>query len=266
MNTEVVGRLTLDRDLRTAIDQGQLQMHYQPKYDLRRKRIVGAEALVRWFHPQRGMISPLLFIPLAEASGFIEPLGDWILRDVCEQVRRWRDAGIELDHVAVNLSPRQFRRRTLVDTIAACVKNAGVPAAAIELEITEGLLIDRGTAVEGMLKDLAGAGHGIALDDFGTGFSSMSYLKRLPVNTIKIDRIFVEGLEDSADSVAIVSAIIAMSHALGKIVVAEGVETEAQAEVLRGLECDQIQGYLISRPVPAGEFALIATVRPTEAA
>jgi diguanylate cyclase (GGDEF)-like protein len=266
MNTEVVSRLTLDRDLRGAIERGEMRLHYQPKVDLRTGTVVGAEALVRWFHPQRGVISPMRFIPLAEASGFIERLGDWIVAEACAQVRAWRDQGLEPAHVAVNISPRQFRRRTLVDSIAASVREARIPASSIEIEITEGLLIERGEAVDSMLRQLAGAGHGIALDDFGTGFSSMAYLKRLPVNTIKIDRIFVDGLEDSDDSKAIVAAIIAMSHALGKIVVAEGVENEAQAAVLRAQGCDQIQGYLISPAVAADEFARIATVRSRETA
>jgi EAL domain-containing protein (putative c-di-GMP-specific phosphodiesterase class I) len=254
MNTEAVARLTLDRDLRTAIDSGELVMHYQPQLDLRTGLIRGCEALVRWNHPTRGLISPVRFIPLAEESGFIDQLGLWILTRACEQMASWREAGLPVHHVAVNFSPRQFRRRNLADQITRCVADAGLPAACLEVEITEGLLLDRGEGVEEMLRELARAGHGIALDDFGTGFSSMSYLKRLPVSTIKIDRVFIDGMEPGSDAEAIVAAIIAMSHALGKSVIAEGVETEEQAAVLRRLHCDEIQGYLVSPALPPQQF------------
>jgi len=255
MNAEAVARLTLDRDLRTAIDNGELVMHYQPQLDLATGRVVGAEALMRWNHPTRGPISPVRFIPLAEESGFIDQLGQWSLTRVCEQVARWRAEGLDVAHVAVNFSPRQFRKRNLVEQIARCVREAGLPPECLEIEITEGLLMDRGETVEAMLGDLARAGHRIALDDFGTGFSSMSYLKRLPVNTIKIDRVFIDGMEPGTDSEAIVAAIIAMSHALGKTVIAEGVETDEQAAVLRRLRCDEIQGFLVARALPAEQFA-----------
>jgi diguanylate cyclase (GGDEF)-like protein len=261
MNAEAVARLNLDRDLRKAIERGELAMHYQPKVDLRTGEIRSAEALVRWYHPTRGLISPVLFIPLAEETGLIEELGLWTMQQSCRQVNRWREQGIALDHVAVNVSPAQFRRQTLVDTIAACVAAAGLQPSCLEIEITEGLLLDQGPAVEGALRALSAAGHRIALDDFGTGFSSMSYLKRFPVDTVKIDRTFVDGLEDGADSEAIVSAIIAMSHALGKKVVAEGVETEGQAEILRRLRCDQIQGFLIAPAIPPDEFVEFVRLR-----
>jgi len=255
MNTEALTRLTLDRDLRVAIQRGELEMHYQPQLDLRTGLIRGAEALLRWRHPTKGLISPVRFIPLAEESGFIEQLGQWTLARVCEQMGRWRAEGIVLEQVAVNFSPRQFRRRNVVDQVAHCIAEARIPASCLEIEITEGLLLDRGETVEGALRDLANAGHLIALDDFGTGFSSMSYLKRLPVNTLKIDRVFIVGMEPGSDAEAIVAAIIAMAHALGKTVIAEGVETEQQAEVLRRLRCDEIQGFLVSPALPAQQFA-----------
>jgi diguanylate cyclase (GGDEF)-like protein len=255
MNLEAVSRITLDRDMRAAIERGEMRMHYQPQVDMRTGKVVAAEALLRWFHPVRGLVGPAHFIPLAEESGFIDPLGQWIFEDVCAQVARWRHEGLVLESVAVNVSPRQFRRRNLVDQIAACVRASGLPASAIEIEITEGLLVDRGSVVEEMLHALADAGHPIALDDFGTGFSSMSYLERLPVSAIKIDRTFVMKLEQGGDSEAIVTAIIAMSRALGKRVIAEGVETQGQAQVLERLGCDRIQGYLISPAIAAEEFA-----------
>jgi diguanylate cyclase (GGDEF)-like protein len=253
MNSEAVARQMLDRDLRAAIDRGELELHYQPQLEIRTGAIRGAEALVRWNHPIHGYIPPMRFIALAEESGFIEPLGRWILQRACEQLQQWRSQGIGIDRLAVNVSPRQFRRRTLSAFIAECIARTGLKASNLELEITEGLLIDRGEEVEGLLAELEKAGHQISLDDFGTGFSSLSYLQRFPVHTIKIDRVFVVGLE-RGETLPIVEAIIAMSHALGKTVIAEGVETAAQLEALRRLQCDEVQGYLISRALPAEEF------------
>jgi diguanylate cyclase (GGDEF)-like protein len=261
MNEEAVARVSLDRDLRVALDRGELVLHYQPLWDLKTGAIVSAEALVRWNHPTRGMISPTRFIALAEDSGFIETLGQWVIAEACRQARAFRDQGVVLRHVSVNVSPRQFRRRGIVDFLRTSVAAAGIPPEWLQIEITEGLLVERGEAVEGMLDEIAALGHGIALDDFGTGFSSMAYLKRFPVHYIKIDRAFVDGLELSADSEAIVSAIIAMSHALGKVVIAEGVETAEQAMLLRSLRCDHAQGYLLSRAVPAAEFASLTAIQ-----
>ena len=254
MNAEAVARLTLDRDLRQAIERGEMVLHYQPQVDLETGAICGAEALVRWNHPVHGLISPARFIPLAEESGFIENVGQWTLKEACAQMRDWRRAGLPIGRVSVNVSPRQFRKRATLDFIAQCVAESQLPSSCLELEITEGLLMDHGEAVEGILRELAAAGHEIALDDFGTGFSSMSYLKRFPVNTIKIDRVFIDGLDRSHDSEAIVAAIIAMSHALGKTVTAEGVETAEQVAVLRRLGCDRIQGFLVARGLPAAQF------------
>jgi diguanylate cyclase (GGDEF)-like protein len=261
MNAEAVARLTLDRDLRMAIDRGELVLHYQPQVDLATGAIHGAEALLRWNHPEHGLVSPLRFIPLAEESGFIEHVGQWTLKEACRQMREWRLAGLPLERVGVNVSPRQFRKRATLDFIAQCLAESQLPSSCLELEITEGLLMDHGEAVEGVLRELADAGHEIALDDFGTGFSSMSYLKRFPVHTIKIDRVFIDGLDRSLDSEAIVAAIIAMSHALGKIVTAEGVETAEQLRVLRRLDCDQIQGFLISPALPAEQFERLLRAR-----
>lgn len=266
MNAEAVTRVTLDHDLRLAIDNGELVLHFQPILDLRTGRVRAAEALVRWQHPTRGLIPPSRFIPLAEETGYIEHIGHWTLQQACMQASRWRAEGIVLDHVSVNVSPRQFRRRALVNFIGQCVADAGLPASALQIEITEGLLVDRGEAIEGMLRALADSGHEIALDDFGTGFSSMAYLKRFPVHAIKIDRVFVDGLERSPDSEAIVSAIIAMSHALGKRVIAEGVETDEQLAILRRVHCDEIQGFVLSTALPADEFAVLVRARASSLA
>ncbi len=257
MNREAVARMTLDRDLRTAIDRNELTLHYQPQIDLRSGAIRSAEALIRWQHPVHGLVSPLRFIPLAEESGFIEHIGRWTLRQACKQMSEWRAQGVTLESVAVNVSPRQFRRRTLVDYIRTVVEEAGLPPSCIEIEITEGILMEREGPVEEMLRELASSGYRIALDDFGTGFSSMSYLKRLPVNTIKIDRAFVDGMQEAADSEAIVTAMVAMSHALGKTVIAEGVETAGQEAILRRLGCDEAQGFLYSPPLEAVAFAAL---------
>jgi len=266
MNAEAVARLTLDRDLRVAIERGELELHYQPKMDLRTGTIVAAEALVRWRHPTLGLISPDRFIPLAEESGYIEQVGHWTLGEACSQMRRWREKGFPLESVSVNVSPRQFRRRGLLEFIRDNVAAAGLPAECIGIEITEGLLMERGEAVEKLLHRLSAMGHRIALDDFGTGFSSMAYLKRFPVREIKIDRVFIEGLGQGADSEAIVAAIIAMSHALGKMVVAEGVETREQLALLERMDCDQIQGFLISPAVPGADFERLVGERAAAAA
>lgn len=255
MNAEAIMRLTLDRDLRKAIERGELELHYQPKVEIASGRIRSAEALIRWRHPTRGLIAPLRFIALAEESGYIEQIGHWTMQQACAQMRAWRDEGIALDHVSVNVSPRQFRKRSLVSFITQCTRNASLEPSHVQLEITESLLMERGETVEAMLRELADNGHQIALDDFGTGFSSMAYLKRFPVHTIKIDRVFVDGLERSADSEAIVSAIIAMSHALGKRVVAEGVETAEQLASLRRLRCDDVQGFLVAPALTPEAFA-----------
>ena len=261
MNREAVARVTLDRDLRAAIERGELVLHYQPQVEVRSGLIRGAEALLRWNHPKHGLVSPLRFIPLAEESGFIEQIGRWTLERTCAQMKDWRARGLGLERISVNVSPRQFRKRGLDEFIRHTVHAAGLPPECIEIEITEGLLIERGEAVEGVLRALAEMGHRIALDDFGTGFSSMAYLQRFPVHTIKIDRVFIERLERSSENEAIVAAIIAMSHALGKTVVAEGVETPAQLAMLRKLDCDEIQGFLVSPGLPAAAFEELLAAR-----
>ncbi len=255
MNVDAVSRITLDRDLRNAAERGELVVKYQPVVDLRTRHVLGAEALLRWQHPELGMIPPSRFIPIAEESGFIEVLGQWVLREVCAQMKRWRDEGLSPVRVAVNVSPRQFRNRGLVKSIRNCVSDAGLEPGHLELEITEGLLIDTSMAVDDMLSELQSMGVGLALDDFGTGFSSLAYLNRFPIQKIKIDRVFIERLGRGSDSGAIVAAIIAMSHALGKSVVAEGVETEEQLAILGDLRCDSVQGYLFSRALGAEEYA-----------
>lgn len=265
MNAEALARLELDRDLREAIGNGELELHYQPQVVLETGAVLAAEALLRWRHPRLGMIPPGRFIPLAEESGYIDEIGRWALREACVRMRAWRDARLPVAQVSVNVSPRQFRRGGLARLIRDCVDEAGIPPQCLELEITEGLLMEQPEAAEGMLHELHAMGVRIALDDFGTGFSSMAYLKRFPVRTIKIDRVFVEGLGPGGDSRAIVAAIIAMSRALGKNVVAEGVETAAQLAVLGELGCDEIQGYYFAPALPSADFEAYVRSRPAAA-
>ena len=261
MNREAVARVTLDRDLRAAIDRNELVLHYQPQVEVRSGAIRGVEALIRWNHPKHGLVSPLRFIPLAEESGFIEQIGRWTFEQACAQMKEWRARGLAIERISVNVSPRQFRKRGLGEFIRQVVQAAGLPPECLEIEITEGLLLERGEAVEALLRELAEFGHRIALDDFGTGFSSMAYLQRFAVHTIKIDRVFIEGLGRTADSEAIVAAIIAMSHALGKTVIAEGVETAGQLASLRKLHCDEIQGFLIAPALSPADLERLLAAR-----
>jgi diguanylate cyclase (GGDEF)-like protein len=258
MNAEAVARVTLGRELRRAIDRRELELFYQPVLDLRRGGICGAEALLRWHHPAQGLMLPGRFIMLAEETGYIEHLGRWVLEEACRQMARWQQEGVAPRRLAVNVSARQFRGPALVDSVRESVRAAGISPASLELEITETALIDHGPAVEHMLRELVAMGVSISLDDFGTGFSSMAYLKRFPVDTVKIDRVFVENLGRDADSEVIVSAIVAMSHALGKSVIAEGAETDEQLRLLRRLKCDQAQGFGFARPLAAADFTRFA--------
>ena len=260
MNAMAVARVTLDRDLRRAIERDELKLLYQPVIDLRPGGICGAEALLRWNHPELGWVSPARFIPIAEESGYIEHITRWVMHEACRQLKQWQTDGVALDRLAVNVSARQFRKPGLVDLIVECTHAAGIAPSCLEVEITETVLIDHGPEVERMLQEIAAMGISISLDDFGTGFSSLSYLKRFVVHTVKIDRAFIEGLGRDTDSEAIVAAIIAMSHALGKTVTAEGVETYEQLSILGKLKCDRVQGFRFSRPLAAAEFAQFAKV------
>jgi len=261
MNVEAVERVTLDRELREAIGRDELELHYQPQLDLRSGEIICAEALMRWRHPRLGVVPPGRFIPIAEEFGYIEQMGRWLLHEACMQMKAWRTDGLRVSRLAVNISAIQFRKHDLVEFIKECTRLAGIGPECLDLEITESVLMDRGSDVERMLRDLAAMGVSISLDDFGTGFSSLAYLKRFPFRKVKIDRGFVDGLGRDSDSEAIVAAIVAMSHALGKEVVAEGTETAEQISILHRLGCDAVQGYHISRPLPAAEFSAFVKAR-----
>ena len=250
MQAILVRRLALERDLRQAIERGELALHYQPIVDLNTAQIVKVEALLRWQHHQRGAIAPLEFIPLAEETGQIRTLGRWVLREACRQARTWQRAGTPIV-VAVNLTAHEFQQPTLADEVLSALAEVGLAAEYLVLEITESVaMYDAATTVT-TLTTLRAHGIHVAIDDFGTGYSSLTYLKRLPVNTLKIDRAFIDGLGTDAESTAIVKAIITLAHTIGLRIIAEGMETPAQARQLREMGCEFAQGYYFSRPQPA---------------
>ncbi|HEX8410600.1 MAG TPA: EAL domain-containing protein, partial [Thermoanaerobaculia bacterium] len=254
VNAKALQRIAVEHGLRKALPNDELRVHYQPIFDLRSERITGMEALLRWNHPQMGNIPPATFIPIAESTGGMVSLGAWALRQACKQAREWHDAGFNTLTLAVNLSVTQLQQSDLVDTVRAVLHDTGLPARMLELEITEsGAMVNPETSIR-VLYELKKLGLRISLDDFGTGHSSLSYLKRFPVDTLKIDQSFVQDTTSDPDAAAIVTAIIAMAHSLRLNVIAEGVEFTEQANFLRKHDCDQMQGYLITPPVPADEF------------
>jgi diguanylate cyclase (GGDEF)-like protein/PAS domain S-box-containing protein len=254
MNLAFQARKALERELRKALAHGELDVFYQPQIDARTNVIIGAEALVRWHHPERGMISPGEFVPIAEECGLIVPLGEWVLQTACRQNKVWQDFGLPPVRVAVNLSAAQFLYRDLVASVVRLLGTSALDHAYLELEITESILMRETEVTINTLRRLTELGIQIAVDDFGTGYSSMAYLKRFPVNKIKIDRAFVTDVTTDRGDAAIVGAVIGLAHGLGLSVAAEGVETLEQAEHLRARGCDELQGYYFGRPVPASEF------------
>jgi len=255
MNQRALATLELENALRQALDQQEFCLHYQPKVDLASGRISGCEALVRWQHPVRGMISPADFIPLAEETGLIVPLGNWVLSEACRQVKAWQDEGLPTLSVAVNLSARQFSKGDLPQIVGQILENTGMAPDGLVLEITESMIMDDPTEAIGLMEGLRKIGVRLALDDFGTGYSSLSYLSRFPIDHVKIDRSFVKGLSCEMNATCIAAAIVALAHRMQLKVVAEGVETEAQLNCLRNYDCDEIQGFLFSRPLGAEHFA-----------
>ena len=253
MNAQAYERLILGNSLRHAIDHDELVLYYQPQVDLKTGKIKGAEALVRWQHPEQGLIPPTKFIPVAEETGLILPLGEWVLREACRQAAIWQTAGHNI-RIGVNLSARQFRSADLVETIAVILAQAGLKPEWLDLELTESAIIENGNAAVDMLVRLKNIGVSVSVDDFGTGYSSLSYLRRFPVDTLKVDRSFVMQVERDKRDQAVVRAIIELAHALGLNVTAEGVETEPQREILRAMGCNTMQGFLYSKPIPVAEF------------
>ena len=257
MDRQVADRVNLENDLRHALADEQFRLAYQPKVDAGLGRIIGAEALIRWPHPERGDVSPALFIPVAERAGLIGAIDDWVLGQACAQMARWRARGLDLPSISVNLSPAQFHDGRLRDKVKTALAGAGLSPAMLELEITETMMasdVDRAIEILGQLTAL---GVRVSLDDFGTGYSSLAYLKLFPVTTLKIDRTFVKELPDNVKDGAIVASIVALAGNLGFAVIAEGVETAGQAKFLVDCGCRVMQGYRFSRPVDAEAFALL---------
>jgi diguanylate cyclase (GGDEF)-like protein/PAS domain S-box-containing protein len=254
MNERALERLRIEGDLRNALERGEFLLHYQPQVDLGSGQIVGMEALIRWQHPELGMVSPLRFIGLAEETGLIIPIGAWVLRTACAQCKAWQQAGLGRLRIAVNLSARQFAQQDLVRFIADVLEETGLDPTCLEIELTESLVMKDVERAIGILRDLKSLGVHISVDDFGTGYSSLSYLKRFPIDVLKIDQSFVRDITLDPDDAAIVASIISLAHSLRLHVIAEGVETEEQLAYLRQHRCDEMQGYYFSRPVPALEF------------
>ncbi len=255
ITSQSIERLTLEASLRGALERNELLLHYQPKQDLGHGGIVGVEALLRWRHPDLGLLPPSRFIPLAEETGLIVPIGKWVIETACAQNMAWQRQGLPALRIAVNLSPRQFADPGLLGDIDAALDNSGMAPELLELEITESMVMQNVERAMRVLKAIKGLGVMLAIDDFGTGYSSMSLLKKFPIDVLKIDRSFVRDISTNSEDQAIADAIIALGRALELTIVAEGVETAEQEAFLRAHDCDQIQGYLISKPVPANEFA-----------
>ncbi len=252
-HTELGQRLTVEAHLRRALERGELRLVYQPKVTVREQRLVGFEALLRWTNPELGVVSPLDFVPIAERTGLIIPIGAWVLEQACRQMEDWAARFGRPVKVAVNLSPRQFHQKSLLDTIRRCLAQYQVPEGSLELEITETALMSREQEVDQLMHEIRRLGVDLAIDDFGTGYSSLAYLKRFPVSRLKVDRAFVRDLGRDEDSAAIALSIVNLARGLKLQVVAEGVETETQLAVLREMACDEYQGFLFSKPLESAE-------------
>ena len=262
MNSLAHERLALENKLRRALDDDQLCLHYQPQVDATSGRIVGVEALLRWFDPDKGLIPPDVFIPVAESSGLILPIGEWVIKTACRQAKSWQNAGLSKIMVSVNISGVQFARQNVPDVIDAALAESGLPPEYLEAEITESVIMEQPERAIEQLAAMKDLGVDIALDDFGTGYSSFSYLHRFPIDTLKIDRSFIADICKKSEHAEIVAAIIAMSHILKLRVIAEGIEEEEQLRLLSDKDCDVAQGYLFSRPLPAEEMAQLLA-KPT---
>jgi diguanylate cyclase (GGDEF)-like protein len=255
MNVRAVERQSIEEDLRRALQQQEFTLHYQAKINLRTGAITGAEALIRWTHPTRGLIPPLQFIPIAEDSGLIVPIGAWVLREACMQARAWVDAGLPAMTLAVNVSAMEFRNENFLENLFAILGETGLDPRLLELELTESLLMKHAESAISILQSLREVGVQVAMDDFGTGYSSLSYLRKFPLDALKIDQSFVRQISAAGEDTAIVTAVIGMARTLKLRVIAEGVETREEMEFLRAHQCDEAQGYYFSRPIPAQQFA-----------
>jgi EAL domain-containing protein (putative c-di-GMP-specific phosphodiesterase class I) len=266
MNAEIRRRVELEQELRVALEQEQFVLHYQPQLDLKSGRITGAEALLRWVHPRRGLVLPSQFIDFCETSGLIEQVGRWALRAAAQQFVTWKARGVEIERISVNVSPRQFRNPGFTQIVAGALCDYLMPASALRLEITETAVMDH-EGIEDNLAKLSKLGVALELDDFGTGYSSLAHLQRLPIAAVKLDRGFIRSIETNSNATAVVKAAIDMAHALRKSVVAEGVEHAGQVSLLKKIGCDVMQGYFLSPPVTAEQFVqLLSMYAGSEAA
>ncbi len=260
MHIRVLKRLTMEQDLRHALERQELELHYQPQMDLRQSRIIGVEALLRWRHPQHGLMSPLDFVPLAEETGLIETIGEWVLRTACQQAKAWQREGLPALRMAVNLSPRQFLRPGMTGMVARILRETDLEPRHLDLEITESLLMKDVEDSIATMHALKAIGVRLSIDDFGTGYSSLNYLKQFPIDQLKIDKSFLQEIVNSQDDAAITLAIIALAHSLRLTVIAEGVENEMQQIFLHANQCDEIQGYHLSRPVPPHQIPALLKI------
>ena len=254
MSTFFPERLMLENDLRRALERGEFELHYQPKVDMQDGGVIGMEALVRWRHPRKGLLPPDQFIGICEDTGLIVPIGRWIIGEACRQNKAWQDAGLPHLRIAVNISGVQFRQQDLVQTVEQALESSGLAPACLEIEITESVVMHNASEATVTLEKLSAMGIHVSIDDFGTGYSSLGYLKRFPIDKLKIDRSFIREVSSDTEDAAIVRATIALAHSLRLRVVAEGVETAEQLQCLRALGCDEYQGFFKSKPVPADEF------------
>ncbi|MFZ3127253.1 MAG: EAL domain-containing protein, partial [Rhodoferax sp.] len=255
MNVEAVERLAMQNGLRRALERNEFVLHYQPKIELATGAVIGVEALLRWNHPDQGMVPPGRFIPAAEESGLIVAIGEWVIQEACRQAMAWQRAGLPPLSIAVNLSAAQFKRGDVGRVVTRALEASGLEPALLELEMTESILIQNVESVLTTVQGLKRLGVKLSIDDFGTGYSSLSYLKRFDIDKLKIDQSFIRDLASDADDAAIVNAIIHMAHSLNLKTVAEGVETVAALEKLKALQCDEAQGYYFARPMPADALA-----------
>jgi diguanylate cyclase (GGDEF)-like protein len=260
LNDRALQRLEMENGLRRALERGEFTLYYQPKIDTATRTIAGMEALVRWNHPEKGIVPPFDFIPLAEETGLIVPMGEWILETACRQTKLWHDQGFPL-HVAVNLSLRQFQQKDLAEKINRIVRDTGLDPAFLDIEVTESSIMNNAESAVDTLRKLQATGIKISIDDFGTGYSSLGYLKQLPIDVLKIDKSFVQDVTSNPDDAALVKTIITLAHNMRLKVVAEGVETEDQLKFLHFLNCNEWQGYLFSKPLTVDDFSNLITER-----
>ena len=257
MNVRAVERQSIEEDLRRALERQEFELYYQPKVNLMTGAITGAEALIRWLHPTRGMVSPADFIPVAEDCGLILPIGAWVLREACKQAQAWIDAGLPAMTMAANVSAMEFRDKNFLAGLVAILAETGFNPRLLELELTESVLMKHAASTAIILRTLRESGVRVAVDDFGTGYSSLSYLQKFPIDAVKIDQSFIRQISTAGDDTTIVKAVIGMARGLKLRVIAEGVETAEEVAFLRAYRCEEAQGYFFSRPVPPQEFAML---------